>query len=62
LNKRGNLSYLTQLYWSSGYDPRIVFFNYPELTFFQEYLLNIMFIKIVEYKNKELEGVFPTLN
>ena len=56
------MSKLTQLYWSSNYDPRVIFYTYPDLTSIQESLLNILFNCVNDFKGKSSDGnVFPTI-
>ncbi len=62
MKPEGNLSHITWLYWASGYDPKSIFYNYPELTTIQELCLVYIFNHIIEYKSKTSKGnVFPVL-
>ena len=56
------MSKLTQLYWSSNYDAKLIFYNYPNLTILQESILNVMFTMVNEFKIRSSDGnTFPTI-
>ena len=62
MKPEGELSHITWIYWSSNYDPKVIFDNYPELTELQELCLIYMFNHIISYKSKMSKGsVFPTM-
>lgn len=62
MKPEGDLSHITWIYWSSNYDPRSIFYNYPDLTSFQENCLIYIFNHVIEYKSKMSKGnVFPVV-
>lgn len=62
MKPNGDFSHITWIYWSSGYDPRAVFYNYPDLTAIQEMCLIYIFNHIISYKGKMSKGnVFPVV-
>ncbi|WP_292474178.1 hypothetical protein [Methanosphaera sp.] len=50
------MSHITFLFWYSNYDLKLIFFNYPNLTLYQEAIIPILHQKILEHKNKITKG------
>ena len=60
LKPRGKWAFITQTFWASNYDANIIFANYPDLTTYQEIIIQIMFEQILTFKRKQSKGnVFP---